>query len=168
MAMDQIGPDIARTSLRTDPIFLRYKELRNVFALDTLMRPQQFTPHRFTIISRQLLECSDTGLLWQREGAGFPVTWNKAREYVDFLNSGNWQGYTNWRLPTIEELFSLLRPPTLQRDFCFESYFLQDIHWLWSCDSCTKKKAWTVDIQESFIQELDKDGMASVCAVTSR
>lgn len=168
MAMDQAGPDIAKVSLRTNPIFLRYKELRHVFALDVLMRPKQFTPHRFTITSRQLLECSDTGLLWQREGAGFPLTWGKAHEYVDFLNSRKWQGYSNWRLPTIEELFSLLRPPTLQRDFCFESYFPEDIHWLWSCDSCTKKKAWTVDIQESFIQELDKDGMASVCAVRSR
>jgi len=166
MAMDQAGPLVAKTSLRENPAFLRYRELRQTFELDTLMRPQQFTPHRFAINSRQLLHCSDTGLLWQREGAGFPLNWNKAHDYIDFLNSRNWQGHSTWRLPTIEELFSLLRPPTLQRDFCFESYFSQDIHWLWSCDSCTKKKAWTVDIQESYIQELDKDGMASVCAVT--
>lgn len=166
MAMDQTGPGIVKTSLREKPVFLRYRELRQAFELDTLMRPQKFTPHRFAIKSRQLLHCSDTGLLWQREGAGFPLTWKNAHDYIPFLNSRNWQGHSTWRLPTIEELFSLLRPPTLQRDFCFESYFPGDIHWLWSCDSCTKKKAWTVDIQESYIQELDKDGMASVCAVT--
>lgn len=167
MAMDQAGPELTKTVLRTQPAFLRYKEIRSLLSLDTLMRPSKFTPHRFAIISGLLLRCSDTDLIWQREGAGFPLTWDKAWEYIDYLNAKRWQRQSNWRLPTIEELFTLLRPPTLQRDFCFDSYFSQNIHWLWSCDSCTKKKAWTVDIKESFIQELDKDGMASVCAVSS-
>jgi serine/threonine-protein kinase len=166
-AMDQAGPGIVGGKLRAVPQFLRRKDLKLAFELDTLMRPQSFTPHRFEFTSNQLLHCLDTGLLWQRRGAEFPVTWLQAQDYVEYLNSRCWQGYSTWRLPTIEELFSLLRPPTVVRDFCYEAYFAKDIHWLWSCDTCTKRKVWTVDIQESYLEELDKDGMASVCAVAT-
>ena len=109
----------------------------------------------------------DTRLLWQREGAGFMLTWQKAHEYISYLNAEKWHGRDDWRLPTVEELNTLLRPPTLLRDFCFESYFSSDIHWVWSSDTCTKKMAWMADIVESYFQQLDKDGMASVCAVSS-
>ena len=167
IAMDQAGPVLSSRKLRETPQFLPRKDLKQTFSLDPLMRPKSFTPHRFEFTSNELLHCLDMTLLWQRKGAGYPVTWQKAKDYVEYLNSRNWQGYSNWRLPTIEELYSLLRPPTLVRDFCYESYFAADIHWLWSCDASTKRKAWTVDIQESYVEELDKDGMASVCAVTT-
>ncbi len=166
-AMDQAGPDLANIRNRAVPQFLRHRDLKKNLNLDTLMRPRSFTPHRFEFTSKVLLHCLDAGLLWQRRGAEFPVTWQQAQDYVEYLCSNNWQGHSTWRLPTIEELFSLLRPPTLVRDFCYESYFAKDIHWIWSCDTSTKQKAWTVDIQESYIEELDKDGMASVCAVTT-
>lgn len=167
MAMDQSGPGTPKRQLRATPQFFPHKDLKHIFNLDNLMRPSSFTHHRFELTSNQLLQCLDTGLLWQRRGAGFPVTWQQAKDYVEYLNSRTWQGYSTWRLPTLEELYSLLRPPTLVRDFCYESYFAEGIHWLWSCDACTKRKAWTVDIQESYLEELDKDGMASVCAVTT-
>ena len=166
-AMDQTGPGMVKGKLRAAPQFLRSKDLKQTFNLDTLLRPQTFTPHRFEFTNNQLLHCLDTGLLWQRRGAEFPVTWQQAQDYVEYLNKTCWQGYSNWRLPTVEELYSLLRPPTFVRDFCHESYFAKDIHWLWSSDTCTKRKAWTVDIQESYLEELDKDGMASVCGVTT-
>ena len=166
-AMDQAGPELATQHLRTAPQFLHPKDLIQTFNLDSLMRPKAFTPHRFEVTDRQLLHCLDTSLLWQRMGAEFPLSWLKAKDYVAYLNDKQWQGFSSWRLPTIEDLFSLLRPPTVMRDFCYESYFSPDIHWIWSCDTSSKRKAWSVDIQESYIEPLDKDGMASVCAVTT-
>lgn len=167
IAQDQAGPVITPTTLRTDHSFLRYREMKEQFNLDSLMRPNFYPPHRFEFKDSHLLKCIDTGLLWQREGAGFTLTWQKAHEYIEYLNLKKWQSRDNWRLPTVDELSTLLRPPTLLRDFCLSSYFKEDIHWIWSCDTCTKKKAWMVDIVESYFQELDKDGMASVCAVCS-
>lgn len=166
-AMDQSGPGLGSRKLRSGSQFLRVKDLKTRLDLDALMRPKSFGQHRFELASDLLLHGLDTELLWQRRGAGFPLSWQKANEYVDYLNSRNWLGYSSWRLPTIEELFTLLRPPTLVRDFCSESYFAKDMHWLWSCDQSNKKKAWAVDIQESYIEELDMDGMASVAAVVS-
>lgn len=165
LALDQSGPQIPATVPRQIPAFIRYKDLCRQFALDELMRPQRYPSHRFELRNRHLLFCPDTGLLWQREGAGFTLTWEMAHTYVDYLNSIEWQGRRAWRLPTVEELRTLLRPPTMLRDFCFESYFAHDIHWLWSSDACSKKTAWTIDLSESFFERLDKDGMASVCAV---
>jgi serine/threonine-protein kinase len=167
VAKDRTGPRTNKRALRATPAFLRHKQLRQAFDLDQLMRPRSYGSYRFEDRGGNLLECLDSGLLWQRKGAGFPLTWNKAHRYIDYLNEKQWQGFRTWRLPTAEELGSLLRPPTLLRDFCFDSYFSHDIHWIWSSDTCTKSKAWVVDIQESYFQGLDKDGMASVCAVAS-
>ena len=165
MALDQAGPRVKSISLRATPSFIRPKSLHAAYNLDDLMRPKVFPSHRFELKGSELLYCLDTKLLWQSQGAGFTLTWDKAAEYIHYLNENDWQGHNNLRLPTVDELYSMLQPPTLLRDFCFESHFHSSIHWLWSCDSCTKKKAWTVDISESYFEPLDKDGMASVCAV---
>ena len=167
MVRDSAGPKLGRQELRHTPAFLKHKDLKQHFDLDGLMRPRNYTPHRFEFVNRSLLKCIDTALLWQREGAGFPLTWEKARHYIIYLNERQFQGYNSWRLPTMDELFSLLRPPTMLRDFCFDAYFADDIHWIWSIDTCSKKKAWSVDIQESYIEALDMDGMASVCPVVT-
>jgi serine/threonine-protein kinase len=167
VAFDQAGPIIKITMPRTEPGFVRHKELGEQFDLDGLMRPKRYKPHRFELWGRHLLFCLDTGLIWQREGAGFSLTWEKAHKYVEYLNHKNWQGRNSWRLPTSEELLTLLRPPSMLRDFGFGSYFSSDVHWLWSSDACSKRTAWTIDLVESYFERLDKDGMASVCAVCS-
>ena len=50
-----------------------------------------------------------TGLMWQEEGSSEGMTWANAKEYVNKLNSGKFSGYSDWRLPTIEELASLIK-----------------------------------------------------------
>ncbi len=49
-----------------------------------------------------------TDLMWQREGSGNGMTYPKAREYVNSLNSHHFAGYGNWRLPSFEEAMSLM------------------------------------------------------------
>ena len=49
-----------------------------------------------------------TGLMWQRSGSSRVKSWKRARTYVKRLNKG-FAGYSDWRLPTVEELASLLR-----------------------------------------------------------
>lgn len=155
-------------TLRTDPIVLRAKQLQELLNLDSLMRPREFTHHCFEPVGNNMAECLNARLLWQLEGSGFPLSWNNALRYVDYLNEKEWFGYHRWRLPTVEELDTLLcRPPGI-KNLGFNSCFSKDIHWIWSCDSCTKKKAWALDIVESYFLELDKDGMAAVCAVVTK
>ena len=48
-----------------------------------------------------------TGLMWQKSGSSRNITWKRARTYVKRLNKG-FAGYSDWRLPTVEELASLV------------------------------------------------------------
>jgi len=67
----------------------------------------------------------------------------------------------------MEELLTILRPPTVERDNCLDPSFTPTIHWLWSADYSNKKQAWMADIVESYIGRQDLDGTASVCAVSN-
>jgi len=49
-----------------------------------------------------------TGLIWQKSGSSKSETWRNANLYIDTLNKNQFAGYSDWRLPTIDELVSLL------------------------------------------------------------
>lgn len=153
-------------ALRSEPKRLLYKEIRELLGLDELFRPVRFFEHNLQVCNPLLLYDPVTGLYWQRSGTGFTVDRHQAREYVEYLNAQGFQGRSTWRLPTTEELVTILRPPTVYRDFCIDSHFDPALHWLWSSDTSTKKQAWMADIVESHIARQDLDGTASVCAVS--
>lgn len=50
------------------------------------------------------------GRIWQHPGRGQGFDVAAAAEYVSFLNSTGFAGIVSWRLPTVPELLSLLRP----------------------------------------------------------
>lgn len=152
--------------VRSEPSRIMYKDIRDQLGLDELFRPKRFFRHQLTVVNPLLLHDPATGLIWQRSGTGFTLNWREAWEYVAHLNDTSFQGRTSWRLPTTAELMTVLRSPTAQRDFCIDPHFEPTIHWLWSSDHCTAKVAWMADIVESYIGRLDKDGTASVCAVS--
>jgi hypothetical protein len=45
------------------------------------------------------------GLMWQQETPGKPMDWRPSSEHCKYLRLA---GYTDWRLPTIKELMSLV------------------------------------------------------------
>jgi hypothetical protein len=48
-----------------------------------------------------------TGLMWQQD-PGEKLTWAEAVEYLDEFNEEALGGYSDWRIPTIKELYSLV------------------------------------------------------------
>jgi uncharacterized caspase-like protein len=75
-----------------------------------------------------------TGLMWQKEGSSSELTFDKAREYVKDLNANRLGGYADWRLPTIEELCSLLEPIQNKRGQYIDMIFAGSMYTCWSCD----------------------------------
>jgi len=49
-----------------------------------------------------------TGLMWQKGGSLKSLAWRLAKSYVNNLNKSRSAGYSDWRLPTIDELVSLI------------------------------------------------------------
>lgn len=58
---------------------------------------------------RTLVIDHTTGLTWQSTSSIFN-TYSKAYNYIERLNNRNYFGYSDWRLPTLEEAMSLLEP----------------------------------------------------------
>ena len=50
-----------------------------------------------------------TGLMWQKDGSPKHLTLKRATYYIGSLNDKRFMGYSDWRLPTVEELVSLIR-----------------------------------------------------------
>lgn len=142
-----------------------YKEIRDELDLDPLFRPHRWCCPQ--LIDKGASLCLDrcTGLIWQRLGAGFSLNWRQAGEYVRHLNEKGEGGHEDWRLPTCEELRTVLSPSSTCSTAAASPLFDPAVHWLWSCDASTKQQAWSVDVIEGFFERLDRDGTAYVCAV---
>jgi hypothetical protein len=79
-----------------------------------------------------------TGLMWQKRGSPSEVAFGGASEYVKALKAERFAGYTNWRLPTVEELCSLLEPIQNNRGLHIDTVFSETSYAYWSCDQVTR------------------------------
>ena len=66
-------------------------------------------PHSYTDLGNGIVRDNVTGLEWQQATAPGTYTWQQAIDYVASMNSGSGTyGFTDWRLPTIKELSTLV------------------------------------------------------------
>lgn len=79
-----------------------------------------------------------TGLMWQKGASSIPIKYHDTKEYVLELNKTNFADYSHWRLPTIDELWSLL-----EKDKRINSVFDR---YIWGC--------WSADMYANFDQVL--------------
>ncbi len=74
-----------------------------------------------------------TGLMWQLKGSEGEKTWYRAKKYVKQLNKKKFAGYKDWRIPTIEELYSISQPNTNQKLYIHPVFANEPSH-IWSID----------------------------------
>jgi hypothetical protein len=51
-----------------------------------------------------------TGVMWQQSGSEEEIPFALLQDYIDELNRSGFAGFTDWRLPTVEEAMSLVEP----------------------------------------------------------
>ena len=66
--------------------------------------PNEFIDNRDGTVTDKATE-----LMWQKSGSPSVLSWKEAEQYVLQLNEQCYCGYYNWRIPTVEELASLLK-----------------------------------------------------------
>jgi serine/threonine-protein kinase len=79
------------------------------------------------------------------------MTWHEAHGYVEQLNRAHFAGRTDWKLPTISELMSLLTDVPRAGDLCIEPIFDRRERWLWSSDRRSFVAAWYVSIDLGYV-----------------
>ena len=110
-----------------------------------------------------------TDLMWQQSGSLDRMIWQEAKTYVKRLNQENFAGYTDWRLPTIEELASLLEFRTRPGKLYIASVF-DSTQWIcWSADIFkSAAHVWFIYFDHGYISNTDADSRLYVRAVRSR
>ena len=49
-----------------------------------------------------------TGLMWSQDDSGSGLNWEEALAYIEAQNDANYLGYSDWRLPNVKELQSIV------------------------------------------------------------
>ncbi|GBC61710.1 serine/threonine protein kinase [Desulfonema ishimotonii] len=143
--------------LRRESIRVRPGEARQAFGLDELWRPARYVQNRFDAGGGTVTDQS-TGLTWEQAGSAYPVTWTQARTHIEELSRRRFGGRSDWRLPTVHELMSLLNRTPHGQDLCIGPVFDATRKWLWSCDRRSFIAAWYVSLELGFVGWQDFSG----------
>ena len=98
-----------------------------------------------------------TDLMWQQSGSGDYIDFEKAGKYIEELNHNKFAGYTDWRLPTLEEAMSLMEPKK-SGDLFINPIFDGKQEWIWTSDKGSVSRAWVVYFFNGYCDPNHVDG----------
>ncbi len=84
-----------------------------------------------------------TGLMWQQSGSENYMVYSDAQEYIKELNRQEFAGYSDWRLPTLEEAMSLMEREK-KNGLYIDPVFERKQEWIWTADKESASRAWVV------------------------
>lgn len=150
---------------RSRPMKASPKTVREAFGLDELFRPEVYTVNDFDVQGDGVVADRTTRLLWERSGSEYPMMWHRSHDYIRSLNDRAFSGRTDWRLPTVAELMTLLVKTPHGEDLCIPPVFDETQRWLWSCDESSHIAAWYVSLDLGFVAWHDHTAYYHVRAV---
>ena len=151
--------------LRKEPVKVYSKDAKEQFGLTELMKPVRYVRNRFEPAGDSVVYDAATGRFWQKSGTRYPMNRQEALAYVDHLNAECFGGFSDWRLPTVDELITILSESPEGRGHCVEPVFASFQKFLWSSDRCTFRTAWYVNLEMGFVGFNDFSGFYHAKAV---
>ena len=94
-----------------------------------------------------------THLMWEKGGVSERRTFLDALKYGQDLNNRRFGGYSDWRVPTIEELASLLESSWKNEDLFIDPVFDTQQRSCWSTDTQGLERAWKVDFYLGYVAD---------------
>ncbi len=139
--------------LRSEPCKVTPGLAEDFFRIDRLGRPLIHHARKLHPLDGHLVSDPGTGLVWASSASDFSVTREEAVNYVEELNRKKWSGLNGWRLPTVDELVSLLYPAA--ENYCLDTVFEDRADWLWSADRRSAVAGWCVNAELGFVGRVD-------------
>ena len=127
-----IGRFMNANKLRSSPLIVLYKDARDTFKLTPRWNPLSFMKNDYEDKGNTVVDHA-TGLQWQKSGSSL-LPYDGVQAYIDDLNKNQFAGYDNWRLPTTEELVSLIEPEKQSNGLYLSTLFDQKQHMCWGAD----------------------------------
>ena len=113
----------------------------------------------------QIVVDHTTGLTWQRGGSDNWKHFADARQYIAQLNSAYYGGYSDWRLPTLEEAMSLVEPDLVSNKMHISSFFSPEQRYIWTADKLCEEVVWFVAFPNGGVGSCRVSNFNSVRAV---
>jgi Protein of unknown function (DUF1566)/Trypsin-like peptidase domain len=92
-----------------------------------------------------------TGLMWQQSGSAKWMLRKDVKGYLDDLNENHYGNFSDWRLPTVEELASLLEPMGENKGLYIDPLFDSQQEIGWTADWVDSIHAWAVSFAGGII-----------------
>jgi len=129
--------------LRKEPITTDDRE--TAFNLNKDFRPLKYLIKYFKDNKDGTITDHATGLMWQKSGSPDQIYYKKVYEYIEKLNREKFAGYSDWRLPTVDELKSLITKEKQLNDLYINTIFDKKQWYCWTSDQRASGGAWDVD-----------------------
>lgn len=136
--------------IRSNPIRAAGIKAREAFQVNELWQPKRYTENIFSQLAEDTVVDMAAGLIWQRKDNGEPVNRVQADSFIEFLNKRQKSGIFTWRLPTVNELLTLVNDPELPESTCPDYIWREKRDWYWSGDRRSEKTAWFVNTRLGF------------------
>ena len=127
----------AETKLRNTPKKLNNKDIKTLVKscnfFDKKLNEKGDYPNDFVDNGDGTITDRATGLMWEQKGSNKEKSYYSAKKHVKSLNKKKFAGYDDWRIPTIEELYSLLEPNPNKQMYIHPVFATKPSH-CWSID----------------------------------
>ena len=144
-------PKIVSTDDALEAFGLRWAEPEETGLSGRRRRPVSYIENQFEDRGETVFDRT-TGLTWQKSGSDDWLNYERAEKYVEGLNRQPFAGHSDWRIPTLPELVSLLDPEKNDKGRYMNSLFDPKQWWCWSSDRLSAGGgAWVVGFNFGYV-----------------
>jgi hypothetical protein len=141
------------TKFRSEPKIVSQSEVDGILKkYDFFDEVENISGHGFnnefveeTIRGEKIIIDKATELMWQQGGSKRLTSYEDAIKYINIINRSLYANYPNWRLPTIEEGMSLVKPKEMLGVLHIHPVFDRNQGVIWTSDfDSDKRHVWAV------------------------
>ena len=148
-------PALATHSLRSTPAVVQEEEVEGIVRAhnfyDSQYNPEgRFANHLVNNGDGKTITDLVTGVMWQRSGCDITAI-RHIHAWVAKLNSDRFAGYSDWRLPTMEEALSLLEPEQNDKGLRIHPCFCLAQPFIFLADERRPGGFWFIDFRQGTV-----------------